>query len=255
MKDMIKITNRMKFDYSDLMTPVDLEKEFTLNDLFLAVEHSKIEPVTLAKILQCPYIYDLCAEAKSKRFKSDGQIDHLRLSFVVDKDKYQCKEEITYMWTFDGIGKKQPIPDDLKKHCPKHILDKMKKEGYFPSYGVEFTPVYELKGLPIKVDRTVYYTDWTVDSHTYPEQFSRQFTITPRVTLLKILYHVFYELSFCGSPKQRDEKLADLKGRADEIDKARKEGRMDELFTPWEDVKKRLKKKAKKIKKTNKKRK
>ena len=57
------------------------------------------------------------------------------------------------------------------------------------------------------------------------------------------MYSIFYELSFCGDIENREEKKNELKDSIEEINKAKEEGRLDEIMVPWEDVKERLNKK------------
>ena len=253
MKTLIKITNRLKFDYYDLMTPVDLEHEFTLNDIFLSIKNSKIEPVVLSKILQCHYVYDICKEAASKPFRNERDIDHLRLSIVADRRKYDGKTSINYQWSFDGVGLPGHIPDDLIENLRKNEIEKMKKEKWTQSYGVEFTPVYFLKGLPVKIDRKIHLTDWTGNfKKKKTGELYKEFDFTPSLTLLEVIYWIFWELSFCGSPEERDKRMSDVKERMNEFEKAKEEGRLDEVLIPWKDVKKGILDRIKKAKQAKK---
>jgi len=250
MEKPIKITKSLKFNFYDLMRDVDTEHEFTLRDVLNACMKSKIPLEILQAMLRCNYIEQYWKEMKSKKFKNDGDgIEYLELAWNGTIDEYKGKQDSSSSWHFNGVGKKGYIPDDLLGFCSKKEIAKMKKEGYRQSYAIEFRPMYALANFPIKIRKEIKIEDW----RNYKKKLKKKediFTIIdvqPSITLMELLYWIFWELSFCGSPEKRDGISADLDERVKELDKAKKEGRLDEITVPWEEVKKNLKKKVKEL--------
>jgi len=60
-------------------------------------------------------------------------------------------------------------------------------------------------------------------------------------SLLQILKGIFWELSFHGSPKSRDEQMEKLKKQMDEIERG------EAKLIPWEEVKQRLEEKLEEV--------
>lgn len=246
MKNMIKITKKLKFNFCDLMEPIDYDHKFTLKDVILACKNSKIPIEVLSQILRCSYIDQYFDEMQSKKFKDNGCIEYLELSWVGRIDKFGGKEHSGHSWHFNGIGKEGVIPEDLLKNCTKAEIKEMKKNKYRQGYAIEFTPMYELSNYPIRVCKKIYVSDWRdYKKKKHPRDLEKTIDIQPTITLLEVLYWIFWELSFMGNPERRDKKSEELNEAAAEITKAIDEGRIDEVTVPWEEVKKKLKKKFK----------
>jgi len=240
MIEKIKITKNLKFDYCDLMLSVDMDHEFTLKDVLRIVTHSKVDRGILERILQCPYIFDYWKEVNSKKFQNDSDIEYLEVGLTGEIDKFGGKINSSTCWSFYGLGKKGVIPKDLMENCTKKEIAKMKKDKWQQSYAIEFSPMYKLANYPIKVSDKIVITDWI--GHKEKKDIYKNIDIKPTITLLSLLFVVFWELSFCGNIKQRDDRIKELKRRCDEFKKAKAEGRLDEVSIPWSEVKKRIKK-------------
>ena len=240
----IKITKNLKFGYEDLMRKVDFEHEFTLRDVLRAVTKSKIPYVALAQILQCPYLCDYYREAKSKKFVDRGDIEYLEVDWIGDQRTYKRKLEMYNRWDFRGVGKKGQIGDDLKEWHKTN--NKKLPKDYRESYGMGMTPMYKLANYFIKLGQKIHILNY--DSKTAKDA-GIIYNFQPSITLVELLYSIFFELSFYGSPARRDAKKKELDGRIEGIRKAEEEGRLDEVLMPWEEVKKRIKKKIKDKKK------
>ena len=248
MEKPVKITKSLKFDFWDLMREVDPDHEFTLRDVLSACMRSNIPIDILQAILRCNYIKDYWKEMKSKKFQDkDRDLEYLELAWMGDVHEFDGEINYSSYWSFNGIGKKGQLPDDILKHCTKKEIAKMKKEGYRQSYAIEFSPIYTLSNYPIKICKELKVEDWRDYERKIKKKKDLWKTIDlrPSITLVELLYWIFWELSFCGSPEQRDGKLADLDKSVKELDDAIKEGRIDEVTIPWEDVKIDLKNKVK----------
>lgn len=246
MENNIKITKDLKFNYDDLMRKVDVSQEFTLRDIINACINSSIPFKTLSRILRCNYLKDYIKEVNSKPFENERNIDYLEVYWWGSKQTDDGKRDDGNIWSFHGIGKKGDVPEDVLKYGK---LSKKEKEDYRSAMAIEFDPLYYLADLPIKIGKKLHITDYDVKCC---KDWDSNVDFQPSITLIELLHAIFWELSFCGSPEQRDSQMKELNRRVDEIDKAGKEGRLDEIMVPWEKVKKDMLKKVKDIKKEKK---
>jgi len=230
MKETIKITKKLQFDF-DLMLTVDFEHEFTLRDLLKAVYNSKIPDDSLIRILRCPYIYDYFIESESKPFENDSDIEYLEVYYCVIKDTFEGKREDGSCWGFHGVGKEGVVPQDLIENSSEEEVNKMIEEGYRQTFAVEFSPMYKLADYPIRLGKEICFTDYDAKPE---DMLDRNIDVSPSITLMELLYWVFWELSFLGSPKRREEQGEELKRRCDDV----KSGKAKMI--PWETVKKQL---------------
>lgn len=249
MENAIKITKDLKFDYRDLMGQVDTSHEFTLRDIMAICMNSKIPLKILMPLLRCPYVLDYYNETESKPFENDRDVEYLELYWWGTKYTYDGVREDGNTWAFHGMGRKGYVPEDVLKYGK---LTKEEKKNFRQAMAIEFTPMYALADLPIRVCKKMHITDYDDYDADPKKDVDSGVDFQPSITLMELLYAIFYELSFCGSPKQRDEKIEGLNNQVAELDKAAKEGRLDEVTIPWEQVKKNLVKKIKNIKKTKK---
>jgi len=246
--DNIKITKKLKFDFPDLMRDVDLDHEFTLRDVVRAIHNSKISMPVLCQLLRCNYLEKYWEEISSKKFKDGGEIHYLELYWWGTTSKWDNKIDSNQSWCFHGVGKAGYIPDDLKKYCSPEEIKKMKKEKYTESYAIEFTPLYKLANYQIRIRDEL----WLTHYENIKGDVDDKIKFKPSITLIELLYAIFWELSFLGSPQRRNEQTDKIMSRVDEFKKAEEEGRLDEITVPWKEVKKKLKKKISEIKKAKK---
>lgn len=212
----LKITNSLVFDYEDLMRSVDTTVVFTLKDVLDACENSKIPLPVLQQLLQCNYIKEFCDESKLPFAPDDDNIDFLRLSWIGDAHNFN--DEVSYgnYWSFDGVGKKGRCGDDVKKYGG---LTTEEIENYIENYAIEFTPIFKLYDYEIKINDIMYISRYGTTHEGKSSYNDEKITHKPRITLMELLYAIFYEISFCGGVADRNSKAADLKGTAEEIEK------------------------------------
>lgn len=232
--EQIKITKDLKFDYKDLMEEVDLSQEFTLGDVINACMASKIPVESLMKILRCDYT-EFWQEMDTKPFRPEGNIEYLEVYWEGFVDEYDGKVSSSNMWAFHGLGKKGVLPKDIPLKMLK--LNKEEKKNYRERYAVEFSPMYELAGYLIKVNDKM--TIWDHRAKTCKTML-KTIDFAPSITLMELLYAIFWELSFCGSIAGREKKRGELDSAIKEIDEAKKNGTLDKVMIPWEKVKKDL---------------
>lgn len=237
MKDYIKITPDVDINFYDLMLPVDVTKEFTLRDILKAVVNSSYIPiVVMQELLHCDHLQDYYDESESKPFEPSKnfkeQLEYLELYWLGDicKDK-EAPDGINFssQWAFHGVGKLGVVEDENNRP-----IDPELKETYRESYGIELSSLYTLTDYKIKIRKEIMIIDWR------PKDFKDQLKkieFQPSITLIELLYWIFWEISFFGSPIKRDEQSNELKRRIDEIEEAKKNGTIDQLLIPWEKVK------------------
>lgn len=233
MQDDISINDKLVFGFEHLMLPVNFDNEFTLRDVLRACVNSKIPMDVLCPILHCSYIPQYWAEAEDKPFDEDDRdIEYLEIYWWGSKSTWEGKREDGSTWSFHGMGREGEIPQDIIDHYDEKEIAKLREEGYRQAYAVEFTPIYNLADYPIKLSNKLHITDYDADPR---DNMDMDVDMTPSITLIELLYGIFWELSFLGSPEERDEKNEDLMQRVQDI----KDGKVEMI--PWEDVKERLK--------------
>lgn len=202
----IVLYGKMKFGYSDLMREVNSEGYFTLRDIFEACKNSEIPIDILCKILHCSYILNYCEEAESRSFKGDGEVEYLEvyLSVFKEKDIYSGQKIYGQEWLFHGRGKQGDVPEGLASVSK---FTETEKANYREKYAIEYTPMYELADLPIKISDRVEITDCSINGKNRYEEID----FRPSITLIELLFAIFNELSELGSPVNRDKELKKLK--------------------------------------------
>ena len=89
------------------------------------------------------------------------------------------------------------------------------KEGNMGAFGVEFTPLNELKKYPFKLDKEQVFVNG---------RFKTICTMTAEFTVYDVIGAVLYEISWSGSPVERDAQSKEIFDRVDEIQKEIKDG-------------------------------
>ena len=220
MTDMIKIDSNLRFDFFDLMTDVDPDHEFTLRDVLEACKNSKIPIEILEEIIQCRYLKEYFEEADKEdddNEPDDEPMECLELYWIGDSDTYDRIQNMSHQWGFHGVGQKGVIPKDILEHSTEEEIQEMKDNGFRQAYAIEFTPVYQMADLPIKISKEMQITDW---DKSYGDGMCKTIEFRPSISLIEVLYSIFWEISFCGSPEQRDDKMKSLGEALEEYKKS-----------------------------------
>lgn len=207
----LKITKDLIFDYSDLMREIDVSHEFTLDAILKICQNSKIPQDILCQILRCNHIFDLCKEADSKPFEDDGNIENLRLHYTMDISEYKSEITCVDSWIFDGVGRAGCYDSKIEE-----FIKEEDRKTYREHYAVEYSPVYKLKDYMIKIEKGIKVLDWRKENAEFEKGWTEE--VTPSITLQTLLYSIFWELTWCGSPEERDSSLEYLKGVVGEIE-------------------------------------
>lgn len=106
-----------------------------------------------------------------------------------------------YSWVdFHGVKAKEKCKHCNKKKWPDH--------GHYVSYS--YTPIYQYAKMPIKLNERYIIRDFTADKILLD--------IKQKFTFIEILHAIYYDISFHGGPKDRDNFLKEIKSRSDSID-------------------------------------
>ncbi len=223
--------------------PVKVGHDFTLEDFFTCLANSFMGWSGVRELNQfcCCSLMDLFIDLKkTPKLENDGQpLDYLEVFPVVSIDRYGKQDEPSdfhMYWGFHGWGTytDKDLPPDTKG-----------------AYAIEMTPLAELKHLPLRINPK------TELGHTAgPPKYvyTKLMDVQASPTLIEFVKAILWELSFFGTPENRDAKAAELTQTIKDIESGAVE------TVPWDGVKLRLekiledrKKTAKKAKKSKKK--
>lgn len=224
--DAIKITDDLKIDFRDLNRKIDFDHSFTLRDILRACTvNCEISKEIMAELFHCAYIWDYWDEARSKEFKNDGNIEWLELALFMEADSdYSFRKKkkngvkrafrtYTY-WQFNGVGRAGTAGDDVNKYLKEKGID---PDTYRESYSIEFAPIYNIADLKVKIREKITSIDWDIDYKKDPDLLNTDFDFRPSIRVSDLLYEIFWDLSFSGSIKDRDEKLEMINERVKNI--------------------------------------
>lgn len=169
---------------------VEIKDDFTLGDLLnLISKDCKFYEVVFSTQLGGSELQPFLDEAAQDSADDDDDgIEYLELYWGVD---YDDDYDIEISPGFHGWGK---YNDKMSKECGWD-------EGGF---GIEFTPICNLKHYPLRLNK-----DFVVKRLTAEENETIVAT-TREYTLYDVIGGILFEISFCGLPKDRACKLAEL---------------------------------------------
>lgn len=223
----IEITKDLRFGFEDLMTRVDLSCEFTLRDILTICINSKINVDHLMSMLHCNYV-ELYEEMVSKpsdftekdeKDEKDENLECLELYWDGGIYEWEGKVEGSQQWSFHGLGKKGVIPT---YDTPYHLenLTEEEKINYRTNWAIEFEPMYKIADYPIRISNEMIINDSRKD---LKDQYAK-IDFAPSITLIELLYWIFWELSFCGDIKGRNDKKIELNDTIKKYEEDKKNG-------------------------------
>jgi hypothetical protein len=195
------------------MRPIELAEDFTLGDLCRMIrDFAEVDVETFSALVQCPLepFIEECLKPYDAAADSDSELHSICLHWICEYENAteDCGQPSASLWLdVDGIG-------DIWQDCKPggQLYVEGKDFSNCNRYGIELTPLYKLRHLPIRIDPTMTIR-CTGDEGQKPLEIP-----APDVTLLQIIYYVFWELSFFGTPENRDatvEELQETKRRID----------------------------------------
>lgn len=243
MEKPIKITKDWALDLPDLMKEVDADAEFTLRDVFGVIKNSiqkTIGCTEMEEILNCSDLCGFIDDLEKQPFEDGKNLDYLELSWRGSVEFFQGKKYFESSWDFDGVGKAGEIPEDVVRNSTKEEVDKMKAEGWRQKYAIEFTPLHKLADYKIKISDVMTFEDYAQYDKGDCEGGLKKINFRPSITVIELLYWIVWELSFFGNVEGREQQKEELGRRIENFEKAKKEGRLDEICVPWEKIKEKF---------------
>lgn len=241
LNDNFSITKAHKLKLQDLCRPVDFSETFTLRDVLnLIILRSNIHIDTLCQMVQCNYLFDYFEEAQKpispdKDTKFAEQIEYLELSWHGEQDIDPNKgvRYFTNGWHFDGVGRKGVMSEDIMEFRQLEKPDPEYREGY----AIDFSPINEIADLEIKTRPEMAFENGELERDDV--NFYKKVVFTQQISLLEMLYAIFWELSFAGCPEERDEKMTEIHKRVKEYDDDKEKGEIsyvsaDDFFSSYD---------------------
>ena len=134
-----------------------------------------------------------------KNDEKQGWLEQLGGLHEPDKDE---KNDITIGVGVHGWGKYKPEEDEIPFPNTTHI-----------GYAIEFTPLYKLKHLPIKLNKKFIMKD----SNKMGEDDKNVVEGEMDFSVFEVFGEILSEISFCGLPENRDDEWEDIKDDVDEM--------------------------------------
>lgn len=157
------------------------------------MEHYKLLKSFISFYSWCPSINELNLDAFTPVTEDKkSNIKYLRISWSASDFKWKNKKEFNESPDFIGVG--------------------IDEEGLETRHSVSYCPLYEIAYLPVVLDTTFKIFEESVLKSKDLYESTKDFT------LLDILDAIYWDISFVGGPKQKEEFLDKLNDRLDEID-------------------------------------
>jgi hypothetical protein len=205
-----------------LWDTVEFQGIITLRRIFELID---VDPELWESVIQ-ENILPLLEEMKkpTKQEEVEGGMECLQIYWGADLHISGGEQEFSLWPSFHGYGKYTRTEDDSSPI----------QDGEETGYAIEFTPVNELADYPVELLTAVKVVKQDYDNIKAPAE-----TIDlghKPFTLLEVVKAIFWELTFAGTPDQRNE-------QREEIHKLYEEVQSGEAKTfSWEELQERLEK-------------
>ena len=167
---------------------IELGDDVTFERIFnIVMENEKMFDIIFASSLGGFAINEYFDEFLLEPNNDDTDILYLEIGHATDVWTYEGKKEISHYIDFHGIGKDT-------------------------TYSICFTSLNNLKSLPIKINNEIAYHNFSYKLKKYRTQMKG---IQP-ISVFDFFDAILHEISWHGSPKQRDAQRQEL---VDQIDK------------------------------------
>ena len=218
----VDLTNKLQYHLYD---ECELEDGVVLKDLLILADKHRdfLSPITTDSP---DWLGELIDEGLNGPFKDTGDVETLELNWRGSLSNWDSEKLNTYVH-FEGLGK--PPNDETWEDWP---IDKP------VNYALDMSSANSLSELPIKLNKKMIIYD---ERDERDKKFNQIFLETNSdFTLLDILKGVFWEISFHGSPKDRNKVVKGLEQSIKDIDS----GKSKTIL--WEEVRAKLEKNLKK---------
>ena len=181
---------------------VELEEGFTLRSYFyLLIMHSSLQ---LLDMFSTDYVEEFTKCPSKGCLFDDDEISYLSLSRIVNYENLGFRENEEDDWRiedcidFSGVGEES-------------------------AYAIEFSPLDKLLDYEIKIDPAVISIEQPGDLTDYEDLTEKYQDFRGKdnnFTLFEFVKSIIWELSFCGTPEDRENKVGEIQNS---LDKAMKE--------------------------------
>lgn len=186
------VEKKISNPYHQLRTVCHVEPDVTLKDI---INYVYSEPLLSALIGE----YSWCSvEAFYKEVNTPtdkkSDLDYIDLTQCIEFNDWGVSNSVSVNGA--GPNKEKTEYDD---------------RDYVDNWGIELTPVNEMADTKIRLNPKVSFSDNRNKLYKHEEVDGACFSF------LEVISEIFYEISFCGSPSDRDEMGLNLKQAVDEI--------------------------------------
>lgn len=223
---------------------IEMDEDFTLRDFFDVIgEEMEIMEIVFASSLGRHPLAPYVAEAQQDCMPDNREeMEYIECSWVSEqfdynlfyknhKDDVDDEESVVGQL---GMDLHEPTEDDMNevsiyvdvhgwgKYDPgkDEVYPKGEKPPTHTSYAIEFTPLHKMAHLPIKLDTDFVMRGRNEIGNEEPIlQGKRHFTV------FEVFGALLSEISFCGSPKERDEQWESI---VDDVDEMKEKHENDE---------------------------
>lgn len=183
---------------------VKIEDNFTLYDFFMMLEKDKNLISVLFSSYMSGVVLDPFIEEVKKDCLEEGkeEIHYLECSWSIDQFDYKefYKKHKKEKPIFPDENLREPSEEDENEiSIGVNFCGIGEFNGVNDGYGIEFTPLYRLKHLPLKLN--------TKFEMFKPNQFDGKPVAKGYMdfTLFEVISEILSEITFRGSPENRDE--------------------------------------------------
>lgn len=182
--------------FHHLRTVCHVEPDVTLKDIINLVYHDKILKPLVEEYSWC----DIDAFYKEVNTPTDKEAG---IKFI----------ELSRCIEFDDYGKHGGnVSDHIDVHgCGPHEPDQYDDRTYVDNWAIELTPTNELANAKIRLNPKVTFCDNRTKEYKHEEVDGACFSF------LEVIAEIFYEISFCGSPIDREDRNQSLLEAVKEI--------------------------------------
>ncbi len=192
----------------------EIGDNFTFGDLFSFIEKDLklIESIFGGSMGNFPLI-DFVNEIKKEPIKDKYPMDALEIYKCVEIHEYKKELDLTDCNHFHGLGKDE--------------------NGEMQQWAIEGTALHQLRDIPLKLKKKGSLSDWR-DKSFEIEEFDTYYS------LFDVINSVLYEITFYGSPANRDKQMKEL---FESLEKEVDEGKCKSFEEVKKDLEERIKKK------------
>lgn len=199
-----------------LHEPIVIEEGFTLRNYFNFIEcypHFRL----IDGFFDC-YLEEY-QNLITNCYDSDKEIDYLSLNRVMSYEEHR-------QISLEGIEEILPETDDkegieVSEHIQYFIsFNGMGKDGT-TSYSIMFSPLKELLDHEIKIDKAIISIELPGEIEDYENLQDKYVTRRAKdnnFTLYEFMKGIIWELSFCGCPESKEQKLKELEDNIDDLE-------------------------------------